>query len=134
MPAVFLAKCELLVREANQISGSQTGSQRRQASSDTGRRQATIVPANRHFRRRQPTSRDGSVAPYKRGGAGSNPVGPTTPGGMLILVGNFWEPWAHCVCCRDRRRGSNRSAVAGATARTALIFVVTGRYHSGLLN
>ena len=38
------------------------------------------------------------------------------------------------VCCRNRRRGSNRFEVCGATPQTAVIFVVTRRYSSGLLN
>jgi hypothetical protein len=38
------------VSDANQISGSQTGSQRRQTSGEAGRRPATTSPATRHFR------------------------------------------------------------------------------------
>ena len=41
---------------------------------------------------------------------------------------------APCVCCRHRRRSSNRFELCGATPQTAVIFVVTRRYSSGLLN
>jgi hypothetical protein len=62
---------------ANQNVGNQTGSQRRQTAGDAKRRAATMSSAGRHFKRHQATSRDGSVAPYKRGVTGSNPVAPT---------------------------------------------------------
>ena len=55
------------ISEANEIPGSQTGSQRRQTSGDTRRLLATINATSWLFRRRQATSRDGSVSPYKRG-------------------------------------------------------------------
>jgi hypothetical protein len=58
--------------------GSQTGSQHRQPSSDAGRRPATVGAARCLFRLRQTTSRDGKIAPYKRGVTGSKPVAPTT--------------------------------------------------------
>src|ERR1700730_6718052 len=64
------------ISEANQIAGSQTGSQRRQTPGDAERRPATITPANWLFRRQRAMSSDGWVAPYKRGVTGSNPVAP----------------------------------------------------------
>jgi hypothetical protein len=59
-------------------TGSQTGSQRSQVLSDTGRRPATVSAANWLFRRRRATSRDGTAWTYKRGVTGSNPVAPTS--------------------------------------------------------
>src|SRR5260370_34346710 len=72
--------------QAHEVPGSQRGSQRSQTPGDTGRRPATISPVSWHFRRRRATSRDGSVASYKRGGTGSNPVAPTK---VLQLDGLF---------------------------------------------
>jgi hypothetical protein len=66
-----------VISDANQIVGSQTGSQRGQTSGDAGRRPATNSPAIWPFRLRQAMSGDGSVASYKRGVTGSNPVAPT---------------------------------------------------------
>jgi len=54
--------------------GNQTGSQRRQTPSDTGRPPATIVAARRHIRRQLATVRDWQIAPEKRGVAGTNPA------------------------------------------------------------
>ncbi len=59
------------------MRGSQTGSQRREAPTDMGRRPAIVSAARRLFRRRWATSRDGKFAPYKREATGSNPVAPT---------------------------------------------------------
>ena len=74
-----------LLSKANEISGSQTGSQRRQTPGDTRRRLATINPASWHFRRRQATPRDSKIASYKRGVAGSNPA-PTRSEGCLCFL------------------------------------------------
>ena len=46
--------------------GSQTGSQRRQTSSDTGRRSGTIGAGRWPVRRHPATVRHGSMAPEKR--------------------------------------------------------------------
>ncbi len=75
-----------LISRANEFSGSQTRSQRRQTWSDVRRRPATISPASLHFRRRHATFHDGRIAPYKRGVTGSNPVAPTE---FLQLDGLF---------------------------------------------
>jgi hypothetical protein len=56
-----------LISQANQISGSQAGSQQRQRLGDVGRRPTTISPAGWLFRRQRATSSHGSIAPYKRG-------------------------------------------------------------------
>ena len=62
------------------------GSQRKQTTGDTGRRQAIISPASWRFRRRQATSSDGRIASYKRGVTGSNPVAPTRSEGLGFPV------------------------------------------------
>src|ERR1700691_3784848 len=54
--------------QIEESDGERTRSQRRQAPSDTGRRPATISPANCPVRLRQETSRDGSVAPLQARG------------------------------------------------------------------
>jgi len=84
------------ISEANEIAGSQTGSQRRQMPRDTGRRQATISPGNWPFKRRQATSRDAAVAPYKRGAGGSNPPAPTRQNNlvMIMLIRQWVTNWA----------------------------------------
>jgi hypothetical protein len=82
----ILPLAEVLISSANEISGSQTGSQRSQPSGDTGRRPATISPANCLFRRRQATSCDGSTGPYKQEAGDSNPPAPTR---FLQLDGLF---------------------------------------------
>src|SRR6478736_623536 len=88
------------ISSANEISGSQTGSQRRQTLGDAGRRLATMSSASWLFGRRWATSGDGSVASYKRGVTGSNPVAPTRFGKM-----------------RCPRRHQLRDVVDHATAR-----------------
>jgi hypothetical protein len=61
-------------------AGSQMGSQRRQAVTDSGRRPATIGAGRRLIRRRPATVRDGRIAPCKRQVSGSNPLtGSTFP-------------------------------------------------------
>ena len=78
--AVQLARCLAslnLISKTNEIPGSQTGSQRRQTPGDIRRHPATISPDSWVFRRQWVTSRDGRIAPYKRGVTGSNPVAPT---------------------------------------------------------
>lgn len=98
------------VSKANQISGSQ--SQRGQASGDAGRHPVTISTANWHFRRRQATSCDGSVASYKRGATGSNPVVPTRSeaiGRLCRSAGSqgvtlYFRPRGHLASLRRSRR------------------------------
>ena len=82
-------KLTLLISSANEISGSQTGSQRSQTSGDERRRPATTRPASWLVRRPRTTPRDGKTALYKRGVTGSNPVAPTRSGYMLTLMGDF---------------------------------------------
>ena len=55
-------------------AGSQMGSQRRQAVTDTGRPTATIGAGNWLIRRRRATVQDGPIAPCKRQVSGSNPL------------------------------------------------------------
>jgi hypothetical protein len=78
-----------VISKANEISGSQTGSHRRQTPGDAGRRARTISAVSWHNKLRRATFRDRSVASYKRGGAGSNPAAPTR---FLQLDGLFETP------------------------------------------
>jgi hypothetical protein len=70
-------------------SGSQTGSQQRQTSSDRWRPRATIDAARWHIRRQPATVRDRQIAPEKRKVGGSTPPltthsdQPRRPGGFL---------------------------------------------------
>ena len=57
----------ILISRANQIPGSQTGSQRSQTPGDVRRRPATIRPANWHFRRHRRRPATVRIASYKRG-------------------------------------------------------------------
>ena len=101
------------------------------------RRPATISPAIWHFRRQQTTSRDGSVASYKRGGAGSKPscahqirpyvdLGWKFPGTIARTTGvgaRLWE--------RIPRAGAASSSITRArpppTVRTTGIAAAAGR-------
>jgi hypothetical protein len=68
-----LARCYQPISEANEIAGSQTGSQRRQTLDDARRLRAIISAASLLNTRRPATSRDRSVAPEKRKVGGSTP-------------------------------------------------------------
>jgi hypothetical protein len=68
----FLADC--VISGANQISGSQKGRQRRQASGDLRRRTQTGIAASWLFRRRPATVRSRLTS---EGVTGSKPVAPT---------------------------------------------------------
>jgi len=85
-------------RDPRARSKSQTKSQRPQTRGVTRPRPATIVAASWHFRRCRATSRDGLVAPYKRGVTGSNPVAPTR---FTQLEGAFREGVPEPACRQE---------------------------------
>jgi hypothetical protein len=60
----------LAISEANEILGEPT-------EADAARLPAAITAFSWHDRLQQATSRDGSVAPYKRGTGASDPSAPT---------------------------------------------------------
>jgi hypothetical protein len=64
------------ISQANEISGCQLGNQRRQALSDARRLPSTIGADSWHNSRRLATSRDGPIAPYKRGVTGRTQLRP----------------------------------------------------------
>jgi hypothetical protein len=70
------------VSEANEILGSQTGSQRRQIMGDAGPRPATVGAAERHSRPYPATSGDVRGMPPKQSLARSNPARPDGQGAM----------------------------------------------------
>jgi len=77
-----------LVREANEIPGSQTGSRRRQTPGDAGRRAQTISTACWHFRRRQAMSGDGNIASTSEGSLVRTQLCPL--GGLHVLAGSMF--------------------------------------------
>jgi hypothetical protein len=90
--------------------GSQTGSQRRQTSNDTGRCLATISPTNSHFRRHQATSGDSWVAPLQARGHGFEPC-------CAHLVKH--NTALRAGVCRGAKRGAMSQAWDAPDARRA---------------
>jgi hypothetical protein len=107
-----------LISTANQISGSQTGSQQRRTPGDAGRRPATIAPANWLFRLRKATSNDDKIAPYKRGAGGSNPPAPLTGCRRVRLERHLRRRWCLSQECPRRRAGLE--AVGGTAVRVSI--------------
>ena len=101
--------------DPNEISGSQTGSQRSQMLGHRRRRTQTINPASWRFTRQKATAPDASVAPYKRRVTGSNPVAPTVFSNSclqksgksdILLTLNAWTK-----NCRDMPAGCAASCL-----------------------
>ena len=89
--------------EPNEISGSQTGSQRSQMPDDARRRNQAISAASWRFTRQKATAPDASVAPYKRRVTGSNPGAPTIFECLSHATLDAWVKNCAAIGCRESR-------------------------------
>ena len=95
----------LNISDANEISGSQTGSQRPHTSRHARRRQAAVVAGQRPAGLRRALSGHQNNASYKRGVAGSNPDVPT-PCSRQFLLSVFGSPIGWWLAAGVRARKS----------------------------